>query len=94
MHKKNIIIVIGTIIIIIFAAGFFAWQKYYKAEPAPTPSPVATEKLQTLGGEISKQVQNPAEKLPQTNPYEAKTNPFEETKTNPFEDLYKNPFGE
>lgn len=93
MNKKITIIVIA-IIIAIATIGFFVWQKYYKAEPAPTPSPVATEKPQTLGGEISEQVQNPAEKLPETNPYEAKTNPFEEAKTNPFEDIYKNPFGE
>ena len=48
-----------------------------------------------LGSEISGQIQqNPVEDIPQTNPFEAETNPFGETQANPFEDVYKNPFGQ
>lgn len=92
--EKIIIIIIGVVIAVLMV-GFF--KKYYnKIEPGLTPTPTSIvtpkEEPQTLGGEISEQIENPTEKLPQVNPYEAKTNPFEETKTNPFENLYKNPF--
>ena len=38
------------------------------------------------------QVHNSAERLPDINPYDAQTNPFEAAATNPFKDVYKNPF--
>lgn len=86
--------IIGIIaVILIVALGFFVWWKYYKKASLPVPTtPTATTTPQTLGGQIYEQVQNPAEKLPQTNPFEAKVNPFEEAKTNPYKDVYKNPF--
>jgi flagellar basal body-associated protein FliL len=91
MNKKPLILAI--IVILAIAAGVYFW-KFYKKPELPTPVPsVKTEEPQSLGGSISEQVQNPAEKLPQTNPFkEIKTNPFEGKETNPFKDVYKNPF--
>lgn len=40
---------------------------------------------QSLGQDIyNKTVKNPSESIPQTNPFEQKTNPFQNLKTNPF----------
>jgi flagellar basal body-associated protein FliL len=88
-NSKKILLVIITITIaaVLIIGGFFIYKKYYQKAPA-------TEQPQTLGGQIYEQIQNPAEKIPETNPFKAKTNPFEEAKTNPFKDVYKNPFGE
>lgn len=83
MNNKKIALIIVAASIIVVVVGFYIWQKYYKVQP---------EIPQTLGGEISEQTQNPIEKIPQFNPYETKTNIFEEVKTNPFKNIYKNPF--
>lgn len=61
-------------------------------QPGLSPAPQIKEGEEGLGGEIYEKVQNPGEKLPQVNPFEAQTNPFQEAKTNPFEGGYKNPF--
>ncbi|MEK7634430.1 MAG: hypothetical protein AAB396_00890 [Patescibacteria group bacterium] len=91
MNKKLLLEIISAIAVILIAiGGYYYWQKYYKIAPAST-----AEAPQTFGEQISEQaITNPAEKIPQTNPYEAKTNPFEKIKTNPFQDGYKNPFGQ
>ena len=50
--------------------------------PSPTPEAVVTE---SLGGEIYNKSQNPTENsIPQTNPFETKTNPFKDAYVNPF----------
>lgn len=85
-NEKFRIVAIWIIIAAVLAAGgFYAYRKYSSPEPAK-------EKPATLGGELFEKTNNPGEKIPSTNPYEAKTNPFEEAKTNPFKDVYKNPF--
>lgn len=84
-NKKTLLIIIIVIAALIIG-GVFIYQKYYQKAPLPKEEPA------TLGEQIYEQVQNPIEKLPETNPYEAKTNPFEEAKTNPFKDVYTNPF--
>ena len=90
-NKKTLLIVVAIVVAVaLIVSGFFVYKKYYPKAPAPTP----TEEPTTLGGQIYEQVQNPAEKIPETNPYSAKTNPFEEIETNPFKEIYKNPFGE
>lgn len=43
------------------------------------------EKATTFGEKIYEMVRNPTEKIPQTNPFKVKTNPFEGLKINPFE---------
>ena len=87
--NKNLIIAIAIIVI---ALGVFFWFRYYRAAPISVPPPASTEKSAGLGSEISKQVQNPTDKLPETNPFQAKVNPFGDVKTNPYKDVYKNPF--
>jgi flagellar basal body-associated protein FliL len=87
--NKKIFIIIAIIILAILVGGYI-WWKYYRV----APSVPKAEEPAGLGGQIYEQVQNPAEKIPETNPFQAKTNPFEEVKTNPFKEVYKNPFGE
>lgn len=99
MDNGRKIIITILAIAILAAGGFFAWKKYYNPKPIPV-SPAAEQKKEeakkeepaTLGEQIYEQTQNPAEKIPETNPYEAAKNPFEETKTNPYSDGYVNPF--
>lgn len=87
MNKKYFIILVVVLIVL---AGFYFWQKYYKVSPVSAP---IVEAPKTFGEQISGgTITNPAEKIPRTNPYEAKTNPFEEVNTNPYKDVYKNPF--
>ena len=87
-NKKTLLTIAIIVAVALIVGGFFVYKKYYKA-PEPTP---AKEEPATLGGQIYEQIQNPAEKIPETNPYSAKVNPFEEAQTNPFKDVYKNPF--
>lgn len=89
LNKKPL--VLGIIVILLIAMGIYFW-KFYRRPAAIIPSAQKIEEPQGLGNKIAEEVQNPAEKIPQTNPYETETNPFEETKTNPFKDVYKNPF--
>ncbi len=91
MNKRLLLEIISIIIAILMAVGgYYYWQKYYKVAPAAT-----VESPQTFGEQISNQaITNPAEKIPQTNPYEIKINPFDEIKTNPFQNGYQNPFGQ
>lgn len=67
--------------------GYFIMKKFQK----PTLEPIQKEET-GLGGELYDQGKNPAENLPDTNPFQVETNPLEQAKTNPFEGLYKNPF--
>lgn len=97
MNKKILIIIIAAIIAISAGiGGFFVWKKYFKKasemQLQQEGKKVEEEKPESLGEQIYQQTQNPIEKLPQSNPYETKTNPFEETKTNPYSNGYKNPF--
>lgn len=46
---------------------------------------VVSPKAETFGGQIFEQAQNPVEnQIPETNPFEVKTNPFEDIYVNPF----------
>ncbi|TRZ64172.1 MAG: hypothetical protein D4Q79_02160 [Spirochaetia bacterium] len=81
MNSKKIII--GVVIVALLAvAGYFVWKSYFPKPAAPTQ-----EAPQSLGAQIYENIQNPIEnKVPETNPFKAETNPF----TN----AYKNPFGQ
>lgn len=87
-NKKTEILSIIAVILIILGAVFYFVAQNYKIPKQ------GQEKGQTLALPTTtpEQVKNPAEKLPDINPYGARTNPFGETKTNPFKDVYKNPF--
>lgn len=91
IKNKKILIIVAIIAIILIISGFFIYKKYFQKVSAPEQAS-APEQPQTLGGQIYEQIKNPAEQITETNPFQVKTNPFEETKTNPFEDVYKNPF--
>jgi hypothetical protein len=86
-NKKNIVIfAIVAVIIILGAVFYFTAAKYKLMNTQEKTGNLA------LPASPQGQVHNPAERLPDTNPYDAKTNPFEEAKTNPFKNVYKNPF--
>lgn len=92
---KNIFYFVIAIAFLLAIGGII----FYLVQPQPSSkqeavSPVqqVEEKPQGLGGEIYEQVQNPAEDIPETNPFGTETNPFEAAETNPFEEGYKNPF--
>jgi len=87
-NKKNVIIFAIAAIVIIMGAVFYFTAAKYRTANAPKEK---TDKEDLLAAPAG-QVHNPAERLPDVNPYDAKTNPFEEAKTNPFKDVYKNPF--
>lgn len=87
--QRIIIAIIAVVVIILTAAGYFIWKKY-KAQPAAPAAPKIEES--GLGSQLYEEIKSPTENIPETNPFEAKTNPFEEAKTNPFKDIYKNPF--
>ena len=86
--KKNIIVfTIAAIIIIMGAVFYFTANKYKTASKQEEKTENAGAPTAPVG-----QVHNPAERLTDINPYDAKTNPFEAAATNPFKDVYKNPF--
>lgn len=87
-NKKNTTIFAIVAIIVILGAVFYLTAAKYRT------ANTQKDKIENIGAQTAPagQVHNPAEKLPDTNPYDAQTNPFGEAKTNPFKDVYKNPF--
>ncbi|MDP3948853.1 MAG: hypothetical protein Q8Q17_02800 [bacterium] len=76
MNTKNIVLLAIVIIIVALAAWYIVGKK-----AAPTSSTAG----QGLGADIYEQaVPNAAEKLPETNPFKAESNPFKAVQTNPF----------
>lgn len=70
ISPKNIIIVVAMIIFII-SIGLILLK------PWQTKIPVLTQKP-------AEQIVKPTRAIPQTNPFEVKTNPFKDVKINPF----------
>mgnify|MGYP001562584772 CR=1 FL=1 len=86
MENETPKIKLAMIIVAVVAVAVVGYIVYrYKSKPAELNAPA------TLGGQISDQIQNPADAIPDANPYDAKTNPYE-AKVNPFGDTYQNPF--
>ncbi|MDA1337444.1 MAG: hypothetical protein O3C23_01625 [bacterium] len=82
---KNILIGVGIVIIIVAGLYYFLVAQ----KQAPTVTPIEKEE-KGLGGELFEKTANPAQKVPETNPFkEVETNPLQGT--NPFEGT-KNPF--
>lgn len=82
-QKLNLVIAIVVIAVVII--GVYLWWYYSNNPKAPS-----AQDSETLGEQVSGQTQTPTDSMPDVNPYEADTNPFE--KTNPLKDVYKNPF--
>ncbi|MBZ9577619.1 hypothetical protein KJA13_01090 [Patescibacteria group bacterium] len=96
-NKKILLIIVILALLAVGAFYFFQKLKY----PEITIEPLAKEEekeeekeekkeeekeeAKTFGEKIYEMIQNPAGKIPQTNPFKAKTNPFEGLKINPFE---------
>ncbi|MDO8560650.1 MAG: hypothetical protein Q7R91_00335 [bacterium] len=82
-------IALAILVILLVAAGFWYWyQKRAKVLKETSRS------AQFFG-----KVQNPMEKLPETNPFKVQSNPFSAdanplSSSNPFNEIYKNPFGQ
>jgi len=96
MNKKVLIILIVSFVLVTgVLLVMFTREKPQPAEQEtskPLVLPPIEKEPVGFGGQVYEQVESPAEKLPETNPFEAQTNPFEEKKTNPFEEGYTNPF--
>jgi hypothetical protein len=85
---KNIfyfIVAVAALAAVGGAVMFLTQQSPQQAERSPVPEE------RGLGSELYQQVENPAAQLPEVNPFEAQTNPFQQAQTNPF-DSYTNPF--
>ena len=76
---------VAVLVLIVVALGFYLIWRYSQKSGEPKVAP-------TLGEQVSGQVQTPTQSVPNVNPYEAETNPFE--KANPLKNIYKNPFGQ
>ena len=79
-------IILGTALVaaVIFAIGFWFWQRLQKTSESESTG---------LGQEIFEKVENPLkDELPEANPFKAEANPFQKAETNPFTNTYKNPF--
>lgn len=77
-------IILFIFIIVVLAVVILIWQQK-GAEPTED---VSVEKDATLGESIYEKVivpENVVKELPQTNPFEAETNPFKGGYKNPFE---------
>ena len=72
VNKKILLIVV--ILALVVGGAFYFLKK----------GPPEKEEAKTFGEKIYEMVQNPAEKIPQTNPFK-KINPFEGLRINPFE---------
>lgn len=81
MNKKPIAYIVIAVIIALGTASYFVIKGTLKKD---VPS-LETRENQSLGAEIYSGVQNPGEKLPETNPFEKETNPLKGVYTNPFE---------
>lgn len=82
----------GAVIILLAAGGVGFW--YFRGGEIPflTSKPEEASTKDGLGAEALNKVNNPlANELPETNPFNVNTNPFEKQK-NAFDSLYKNPF--
>jgi len=93
MTKNVLYFVLAVAILLLVGGGIYylTQQSQQPAGPA-TPSVQVEEEPQGLGGEIYEQAQNPADSIPDTNPFEGEANPLEGIQTNPFEEGYTNPF--
>ena len=72
-NKKILLIIV--VLALVAGGAFYFFKK----------GPSEKEEAKTFGEKIYQMIQNPAEKIPQTNPFKAKINPFEGLKINPFE---------
>jgi len=89
--NKNILYVVAAVAVLVVLGGVVLYLMQQKPQEVQRSIPQEAPQEQGLGGELYGQVQNPAAEVPETNPFEAETNPFQQVKTNPFEG-YQNPF--
>lgn len=81
MKKTYILAGIVVFVLLVMAGVLFVWLQKEKES--------AQEEQKSLGSEL---YQNPADKIPDVNPFKEEINPFDAAKVNPFEKTYKNPF--
>lgn len=92
MSNKNLLAVIGIIIVIVIVVGVIYWSSQRQAgtggEGVGAEQQAVEELSKTIGESAAVPTLdiggNPLENLPDTNPV-TKTNPFKDIKTNPFE---------
>ena len=84
-NKKRILIGILALSLALVAGCVFYYLKDYAKQPTRILELLEREGPKTFGGKIHQGLQNPGERIPQTNPFKAEINPFEELKINPFD---------
>jgi len=100
MLKKNKVILIGVVVIVILALSVVAFiyfsgglpeylLKKGKSEQEKTlefsPLEIEEESSDNLGAGLYEKIKNPGSQVPRINPFELETNLFEVVKINPFE---------
>lgn len=78
--KTWIVITLITLFVVLLVVGYFL---LYGTDRAAEES--AEPPAEEAEGDLFESTENPAEDLPETNPFGAETNPFRDVKTNPFE---------
>lgn len=87
MENKTKLLAIVVAIVLIGIGIYFGLKKEERKEKIKKETEQAAETQKMLQEKISKPAEiNPIQNLPQSNPFEVKTNPFK--------DGYKNPFGQ
>ena len=81
--KRTIMLTLGASGIAVFCvAGYLAW----------TYMPSVRSLFTATKTNVPEASPSPSPIVPNTNPFNVKTNPFKDANTNPFKDAYKNPF--
>ncbi|MBI2010812.1 MAG: hypothetical protein HYS89_01070 [Candidatus Colwellbacteria bacterium] len=84
--KNFLIIGLGLSVLLIALGGIWYWKSRKVEESTPAVTEEEDEASATLGAEIFEKSENPIkDEVPETNPFEAETNPFEGAYQNPFE---------
>ena len=73
-------IVLAIVLVAVIAVAFWFWGRNGLQSGAPS-----TTQGSGLGSDLyDKAAPNPAQNLPETNPFKAEINPFKDAQTNPF----------
>jgi hypothetical protein len=81
-----------TILVVIIIAVLLAVSAVFLYKAGVFDFFKGAEPYGDVGDDISDQIKNPTENIPDTNPYQEGSNPFDESKVNPYDDVYENPF--
>lgn len=82
-YQASIIILLA--VILVASVLIFNQARKWLSLPASTPVAIPTSTPAGLGSELYEEVSNPVENVSDTNPFNAKVNPYKDTYKNPFD---------